>query len=99
RWVGLGVGGVGAAGLGVGIVFGIKAKKDSDFITNYRKDHPNDSWPDDIHDIEDRGQRYEDRQIQLMVAGGVLVAAGIVLFVVGQSRGKSEVTVQPSASP
>jgi hypothetical protein len=102
RWIGLGVGGVGAVAVAAGVFFGVKAQKDSDFISNYRETHPTDSWPDNIHAIEDRGQSYENKQIAFTIAGGVLVAAGVVMFVVGQSSGsksKSEsVTVTPTAS-
>lgn len=99
KLVGIGIGGAGLVVAGVGVVFGFKAKSISDEITN----HPaNEPWDSDIEKREKDGQTYEDRQIQLMVAGGVLAATGVVLFVVGATRGgeqrSEQISVRPLAS-
>jgi hypothetical protein len=95
-----GIGGVvlGVAGVATGFYFGRKAQAKSDLITNHA---PKDPWPDDIHTIEADGQRYEDRQIQLTIAGSALVVAGGVLYVIGATRGggsSEKVSVRPTAT-
>jgi hypothetical protein len=83
--------------LGVGVVFGLKAKKVSDEIST----HPvADRWRPDIRAYEKEGQAHENKQIAFMIAGGALVATGAVLWVVGGKKTRSEqVTVTPVATP
>jgi tetratricopeptide (TPR) repeat protein len=99
RIAGLVVGGAGVVSLGVGVFFGIKAKQISDEIT----DHPmNMMWPDDIQDLEARGEAHEKKQIIFMIAGGAAVATGVALYLIGRSRKSSDeqhVTLVPTASP
>ncbi len=94
RWTGLGTATVGLAAIGAGVVFGFKAKHQSDLISDH---DPADPWPADIKDIEADGERYERNQIVLMAAGGVVAAAGIGMYVIGRRRG-AEVHVTPTAS-
>ena len=98
RIAGFAVGGAGLVSLGVGIVFGFKAKDISDQITNHKKE---DMWPDTIQDLEDQGQAHENKQIIFMIAGGALIAGGVALYFIGRSRkGDTEsVTFVPTATP
>jgi hypothetical protein len=97
---GVAAGVIGLAGLGGGTYYGLKAKERSDFITHYLKNNPMAEWPDNIHEIEAEGQRYEDRQIALLIAGGALTVTGIVLYVVGATRKSSteKLSVVPTAT-
>lgn len=97
---GVAAGVIGLAGLGGGTYYGLKAKERSDFITNYLRDNPMAEWPDNIHEIEAEGQRYEDRQIALLIAGGALTVTGIVLYVVGATRKSSteKLSIVPTAT-
>jgi serine/threonine-protein kinase len=98
RIAGLVVGGAGVVSLGVGVFFGIKAKQISDDIS----DHPmNEMWPDDIQDLEARGEAHEKKQIIFMIAGGAAVATGVALYLIGRSRKSDEqqVTLVPTATP
>jgi tetratricopeptide (TPR) repeat protein len=96
--------GIGVAGLivaGFGGYYGYRAKQISDEITSHPTNQP---WPKGIGDIEARGQRYEDAQIKCLIASGVLVTAGIVLYIVGRPDGshdrgdKLTVRVTPTAN-
>ncbi|HEY5948428.1 MAG TPA: hypothetical protein VIV40_23185, partial [Kofleriaceae bacterium] len=80
RYVGAGVAVVGAAAFGVGTYFGLQAKKISDEITNH---NPADPWPADIKQREQEGKDDEKKQIGLMIGGGVAIAAGAVMFILG----------------
>jgi tetratricopeptide (TPR) repeat protein len=92
RIAGFAVGGAGLVSLGVGIFFGFKAKDISDQITN----HPmTERWPDEIKDLEEKGQAHENKQIAFMIAGGALVATGVALYFIGRSRKNSEPKVAP----
>ncbi|MBA3819487.1 MAG: hypothetical protein H0X17_11385 [Deltaproteobacteria bacterium] len=98
RLVGLGAAGAGVIALGVGVVFGMKAKTVSDQIS----DHPMDEqWPADIRDLEAKGQAHEDKQVLFMIAGGALLATGTVLYLVGgpKQRSAEQVTIMPTLSP
>jgi hypothetical protein len=98
RLVGLGIGGAGVATLGVGVFFGLKAKHNSDIISNH---DPDEEWPENIKQIEDDGAAFEKKQILFTVIGGALVATGVVVYVIGRSKKSSEtsLTVTPTATP
>jgi hypothetical protein len=85
---------LGAAGLGVGMYFGLEAKRISDEITNHDTSMP---WDSDIEKMEADGQAAENKQIAFMIGGGVLVATGAVLFVIGRSKSSSETVIAPTA--
>jgi hypothetical protein len=86
--------GLGAGGLGVGIYFGLEAKRISDEITDHDTSMP---WESDIEKKEAGGQAAENKQIAFMIGGGVLVATGAVLFVIGRSKSDTETVIAPTA--
>lgn len=97
--IGLAVGGVGVAALGAGIAFGIDGKNQSDFITNYTKNYPGKAWPSDIQQRQQRGERDNTLQAAFMIGGGVALATGAILFVVGRSHhGDERVAIVPTAT-
>ncbi len=100
RWVGVGVGAVGLAAFGTGVYFGMQAKDISDQITNH---DPMKPWPANIGQLEKDGASYEKKQIGFMIGGGLAVAAGVVMFVVGGPKSHDEnpgaVTIAPVATP
>lgn len=102
KYVGVGTGIAGLAAVGVGLYAGIQAKNISDEITNHDK---NQSWPDNIQQIQKRGQNYENLQVGALVAGGVLVTTGVILFIVSRPNespkrpsDKATLTVTPTAN-
>ena len=98
RIAGLAIGGAGLVGLAVGGYFGYKAKDLDNQISN----HPMDEmWPDDIQQLEKDGQAYENKQIIFMIAGGAVLATGVVIYFIGRSRKSSaeRVTLVPTATP
>ena len=83
-YVGLATAVVGVAALGVGTYDGVQAQH----ITNQIDGHPpGQPWPDNIQDLQLRGQSYEDQQVGFLIGGGVLLTAGAVLLVIGRSSG------------
>lgn len=85
RYGGIAAGVTGLAGLGLGVYAGLQARDISDEITDH---DPSQPWGD-IKDLERRGQRYEALQIAGLIAGGVLVTGGVIMFVVGRPSGSS----------
>lgn len=98
EYAGLGIGAAGAIGLGVGVYFGFQAKSASDTITNHKIGDP---WPSDIMKIEKDGQADEDKQVTFMIAGGAVLAAGAVIYVIGHVRASTSerVSVAPVVTP
>lgn len=101
RYAGLAVGGVGILALGIGGWQGIEAQR----ITNQinERDGENEPWQADIRDLQARGQDYENRQIVLLISGGLLVAGGAVMYLLGrpsaeQPRDKPVVGVTPTTN-
>jgi tetratricopeptide (TPR) repeat protein len=82
KYVGLVVGLVGLGAVGVGTYDGIQAKSISDQLTNHPQNTP---WPDNIKDLQRRGQAYENLQIGFLAGGVALATTGVILFVVGRS--------------
>jgi tetratricopeptide (TPR) repeat protein len=98
RYVGIGFAIVGAAAFGAGTYYGLEARRISDEITNH---DVNDPWPGNIKDLEAEGKAAEQKQIALMIGGGVALAAGVVMFIVGAPETTNEATVSftPIATP
>ena len=80
-YTGLAAGIAGIAAGGLGVYYGIQGKSISDMINSHPKDQP---WPDDIHAKMQEGERDNRLQAGYLIASGVLVAAGVVLYVVGR---------------
>jgi hypothetical protein len=102
KYVGVGTGIAGLAAVGVGIYAGIQARTISDDITSHGQTQP---WPDNIQQLQKRGQDYENLQIEALIAGGVLVATGTILFMVSRpnespkrGRDKPSVAVTPTTN-
>lgn len=87
KYVGIGAGIGGAVALGIGVFAGLRAATISDEITAHDRSK---KWPDDIQELQRRGQSYENVQIGGLVAGGLLVTSGVVLYVLSRSDSPSE---------
>lgn len=82
RWVGVGVGVVGLAGLATGIAFGVKAQSLADEVNN-----PGMSWEQEELDKFAEGEDAERNQIIFTAAGGALLVTGVVLVVIDSLDG------------
>jgi tetratricopeptide (TPR) repeat protein len=80
-YTGLAAGIAGIAAGGIGVYYGIQGKSINDLINSHPKDTP---WQDDIRAKMSEGERDNRLQVTYLVASGVLVAAGVVLYVVGR---------------
>ncbi len=96
RWVGVGVGVLGAGAFGLGVVYGMKARTISSDISNH---DPNVPWPGNIRQLEADGTRYEKKQIAFMIGGGVAIAAGVTLFFIGGPKARTDGGAQVSLTP
>ncbi|TMQ04489.1 MAG: tetratricopeptide repeat protein [Deltaproteobacteria bacterium] len=86
-YTGVAAGIAGLAATGAGVYYGLQAKSISDQIS---AQDPANPWPPGIRDMQNRGQRYENMQIGFLVAGGVLVTAGVVLYIISRPDGSGE---------
>lgn len=89
RYVGIAVTVVGAGVFGGGVYFGLEAKKISDEITNHDMNEP---WPANIKEREEEGKSAERKQIGFMIGGGVAIAAGVTMVILGAPKSTSERT-------
>lgn len=80
-YTGLAAGIAGIAAGGLGVYYGIQGKSISDMINSHPKDQP---WQEDIRAKMREGERDNRLQAGYLIASGVLVAAGVVLYVVGR---------------
>ena len=96
RYVGVGVAVVGAAVFGVGTYYGLQAKSISDEITNHKTTDP---WPANIKEREAEGKADEKKQIIFMVGGGLALAAGVTMFIVGAPKASAETSTSLSIAP
>lgn len=78
RITGLATTGAGAIALGLGVVFGMKARSAAGTISDHRG-----SWTQDERQTFEDGQRANRNMIIAYVAGGALVATGGVLYYLG----------------
>lgn len=80
----------GLVSLGVGVYYGLEARA----ISNQISSHPqNEAWPDDISELEARGERYESRQNKLLLVGGAALVTAGVLYFTGRAHRLSEETL------
>lgn len=97
RLVGLGAAGAGVVTFAVGAYFGVKARQRHNEVENWNIEM---AWPADIQDREKEGKRWGRNGPILMVTGGVVATAGVVLYFVGRSkRTERSVAVTPTATP
>ena len=97
QYTGYAVGIVGLAAFGAGVYYGIQAKNISDEITNH---DPMMMWPTNIKTLESDGQSDQDKQVALMIGGGVLIGAGVVMAVIGHNHASraEHVSVVPTSN-
>lgn len=81
-YAGFGAAGAGAISLTLGIVYGIKAKDASDALS----EHTSGAWTQELLDKEQAGKDAERNQIIFTVVGGVLVAGGAAMVVLGMRK-------------
>ena len=88
---------VGAVSLTASVIYGRKASAISSDISNHPSNEP---WPSDIQELEARGERYEHRQQQFLLAGAAAIVTGGILYFTGRSdRLSSETVIAPTVSP
>lgn len=80
-YTGLAAGIAGIATGGLGIYYGIQGKSISDQINSHPKDQP---WGDDIRAKQSEGEHDNRLQAGFLITSGVLVATGVVLYVIGR---------------
>jgi hypothetical protein len=97
RWIGLGLGGLGIVGVGVGAVFGIVAKSKLDQSNNGPCD-ATDHCSDAGLSLRKDAQGAATASNIGCVAGGVLLAAGVVLYVTAP-RGPTSTGVVVAPAP
>ncbi len=85
--------GAGGAGLIVGVVFGLKARSAANEAEALDM---GDEWKPSI---QERGLRSQKTATVSLIAGGALVAGGVVMFFLSRpsSNERSSVTIAPSA--
>jgi hypothetical protein len=99
RTIGLVVGGVGIVGLGVSAYLGLHGKglyKDSNLDGHCGADDKCDSTG---LELRDSAVRETDGATVALVAGGVLTAAGVTLFIVGGAKGAQASAARVEAAP
>jgi tetratricopeptide (TPR) repeat protein len=89
-YIGIATAALGVAAVAVGFYEGAQAQDITNQINSRADGMP---WQDDIRSLQTRGQSYENRQIGFLIGGGVLVATGAVLYVLGRASGP-----EPAAS-
>jgi tetratricopeptide (TPR) repeat protein len=99
-YAGLAAGIAGIAAGGISVWYGLQGKSISDKINSHP---PGTPWPDSIQQMQADGEHDNRAQIGYLIASGVLVATGVVLYVVGRpdatERGSEKaVVVAPSAN-
>ncbi len=83
RFAGLGVAGVGLLSVAVAVKFGLDSKN----ISNELDEHDG-AWTSELLAKEDEGKSAETKMIVFAAVGGVAIAAGATLYVLGHMAGK-----------
>lgn len=93
---GLVVAGGGVIALGIGGYYGYVGKQASDRITNNE-----DGWTSEVLDEQERGKLANRNMKIYLVSGGVAVAAGVTLYLIGRSLRTEEnrISLVPQVSP
>lgn len=93
---GLVVAGGGVIALGIGGYYGYVGKQASDRITNNE-----DGWTSDVLEEQERGKLANRNMKIYLVSGGVAVAAGVTLYLIGRSLRTEEnrISLVPQVSP
>jgi tetratricopeptide (TPR) repeat protein len=87
QYAGIGAGIGGLIAIGVGAYAGVRASSISNELTTHDRSKP---WPNDVQAQQKNGQSYENVQIGALIAGGVLLTAGVTLYVVSRSDAHTE---------
>jgi tetratricopeptide (TPR) repeat protein len=91
RWMkvgGMAAGGVGAVSLGVGVVFGLKARSISNELSAF-----DGEWTDEELAKQTQGKKYESRMLIWSGLGAAAIAGGAVLYYLGYKEGRAEASV------
>ncbi len=97
RTAGIITGSAGVLGLGAGAVFGVMAAKKNDDSLEYCPDEPNHCTPEGV-ELRKQAGDFADIATASVVAGGGLLATGIVLYVVAPSRRHEQVSATASSA-
>jgi hypothetical protein len=87
QYAGIGAGLGGLIAIGVGAYAGMRASSISNELTTHDRSKP---WPNDVQEQQKNGQSYENVQIGALIAGGVMLTAGVVLYVVSRTDAQTE---------
>lgn len=95
---GLVIGAAGIVGLGGGTFFALRGQRLGDKINNH---NAGEMWPDGVEDIDAQGRFANKMAVALFITGGVLVTAGVVMYVAGTKKDSavSGVAITPSLGP
>jgi tetratricopeptide (TPR) repeat protein len=96
-----GIAAIGVASLAVGFVYALKAKSLNDQINNHKMSDP---WPTTIDGVpigqwDTQGSDWNRNTYIFMIGGGVVAAAGIVVFIVGHGESEPVATDHVSLVP
>jgi hypothetical protein len=87
QYAGIGAGIGGLIALSVGTYAGVRASSITNELNTHDRSKP---WPNDVKELQKNGQSYENVQIGALIAGGVLLTTGVVLYVISRSDAQSE---------
>ncbi|HUJ57224.1 MAG TPA: tetratricopeptide repeat protein [Kofleriaceae bacterium] len=104
EYAGLAVGGAGAIAAGVGVYYMLKGKSLSDQISHHKQGDP---WPSSIDGVpigqwDQAGHDDNVRAAAFGIPGGVALAAGTVMFLLGRPKATptgEHVSIAPVATP
>jgi tetratricopeptide (TPR) repeat protein len=93
---GLAVAGGGVVALGIGGYYGFVGKRASDRISDNE-----DGWTSEVLEQQEIGKRANRNMKIFMISGGVAVAAGVTVYLLGRSLREDEnrISLVPSVSP